>query len=400
VAYYKLKMMLGDKLLFSAMVLIPLMITIVAGNAFRYEKLGIIPVAVVDEDCSDYSALLLERLNGKEGLGLSLVDRETAAAMLENNEVEHVFIVKKGFEEAIRREETEGLIELVSSASSYSADYASEVVAGEAMRIITANMAANNVSALYKELGIEKGSGFWDEVYSYANALWEPEPLMTINYKELKGGAVEQVSQAMLPAASASSAGLIVAFINFYMLFAGGWLIEERMNGTIKRLGTGNGAVAVSFMGSILALFVAGTLQIIMFTAVLWLLFGVSLFSGPLSFVVLAAYLLAVISISMFLSSVLKTPAQLQVGAPVLALMTGFIGGCFWNFTDMPQKIRFLSLFTPQGWALKALNRLIAEPDALSFATVPLMVLFMLSLILLPASYIIINMQLKRGQGL
>lgn len=393
-------MMLGDKLLFSAMILIPLMITIAAGNAFRYEKLGIIPVAVVDEDESEYSALLLERLYDKEGLGLNRTDRKTAAAMLENSEVEHVFIIKEGFEKDIRREETDGLIEMVSSASSYSADYASEIVAGEAMRIITANMAANNVTAQYKELGIEKGSDFWNEVYSYANALWEPEPLMTINYKELKGGIVEQVSQAMLPAASASSAGLIVAFISFYMLFAGGWLIEERLNGTIKRLGTGIGAIGVSFLGSILALFVAGVLQIVMFTAVLRLIFGISLFSGPLSFLVLAVYLLAVIAISMFLSSVLKTPSQLQVGAPILALLTGFIGGCFWNYADMPQGVRFLSMLTPQGWALKALNRLMAEPDALSFAAIPLLVLLMISLILLPTSYIIINMQLRQGQGL
>ena len=72
--------MLGDKLLFSAMILIPLMITIAAGYSFRYEKLDIIPVAMVDEDESEYSKLLLERLTGKEGLALIMADRQTAAA--------------------------------------------------------------------------------------------------------------------------------------------------------------------------------------------------------------------------------------------------------------------------------------------------------------------------------
>lgn len=399
-AFYKLKMMLGDKLLFSAMILIPLMITIAAGYSFRHEKLDIIPVAVVDEDGSEYSSLLLERLSGKEGLALITTDRETAAALLEENEAEQVFIIQKGFEEAIRKGVSEGLIELISSASSYSAGYTSEVVAGEVIRIVTANMAANNVTEQYEELGIAKGSGFWDEVYAYADALWEPEPLMTIEYKELKAGIVEQVSQISLPAASASSAGLIVAFINFYMLFAGGWLIEERMNGTIKRLGVGSGAIALSFQGSILALFTTGILQIAMFTAVLRLFFGISLFTDPLSWLVLAAYLLAVIAISMFLSSVLKTQAQLQVGAPVLALLTGFVGGCFWNYVEMPQGVQVLSLFTPQGWALRALNRLLTDPAALSSAGISLLVLFTISLILLPASYMIINVQLRRGQGL
>ena len=397
---YKLKMMLCDKLLFLAMILIPLMITVAAGYSFRHEKLDVIPVAVVDEDASEYSSLLLERLSGKEGLSLITTDRETAAALLEDNEAEQVFIIQKGFEESVRKGVSDGLIELVNSASSYSAGYTSEVVAGEVIRILTANMAANNVTEQYEELGIEKGSGFWDEVYGYADALWEPEPLMTIEYKELKAGVAEKVSQISLPAASASAAGLIVAFINFYMLFAGGWLIEERMNGTIKRLGVGKGAIALSFQGSILALFIAGILQITMFTVVLRLFFGITLFKDPLSLLVLAAYLLAVIAISMFLSSVLKTQAQLQVGAPVIALLTGFVGGCFWNYVEMPQSVQILSLFTPQGWALRALNRLMADPAALIFAGRSLMVLFAITLILLPVSYIIIIIQLRRGQGL
>jgi len=393
-------MMLCDRLLFAAMILIPLMITVAAGYSFRHEKLDVVPVAVVDEDSSAYSLLLLERLSDKEGLELIAADRETAAALLEDSEAEQVFIIKKGFEEALCEGVSDGLIELVSSPSSYSAGYTSEVVAGEVIRILTANMAANNVTEQYEKLGIEKGSGFWDEVYGYADALWEPEPLMTIEYKELKGGVVEQVSQTTLPAASASSAGLIVAFINFYMLFAGGWLIEERVNGTVKRLGVGTGAIALSFQGSILALFTAGILQITMFTAVLRLFFGISLFSGPLSWLVLAAYLLSVIAISMFLSSVLKTQAQLQVGAPVLALITGFVGGCFWNYVEMPQGVQVLSLFTPQGWALKALNMLMTDPASLSCTWMPLLVLFLISLVLLPASYMIINMQLRRGQGI
>ena len=389
-------MMMGDKLLYSSMILIPLMITVAAGYAFRYEKMDTVPVAIVDEDVTEYSMLLLDRLSGKEGLSLNRTDRETAAAMLEDSKVEQVFIIQKGFEEAIHNGDSDGLIELVSSASSYSSGYTSEVVAGEVIRIVTANMAANNVTEQYAELGIEKESSFRDEVYAYADALWEPEPLMTIDYKELRAGVVEQVSQTSLPAASASSAGLIIAFINFYMLFAGGWLIEERLNGTIKRLGVGNGAIAVSFQASILALFAAGILQIAMFTAVLKIFFGVELFSGLLSWLVLVVYMLAVIAISMFLSSVLRTQAQLQVGAPVLALLTGFVGGCFWNFVDMPQGVQVLSLFTPQGWALRALNRLLIEPDAMSYAVIPLLVLFAISLILLPVSYIIINMQLRR----
>jgi hypothetical protein len=98
----------------------------------------------------------------------------------------------------------------------------------------------------------------------------------------------------------------------------------------------------------------------------------------------------------MFLSSVLKTQTQLQAGAPIVALLTGFAGGCFWNFIEMPERIRFLSLLTPQGWTLSAVNALMLDPGSISAAAVPLLVLFSVSLVLLPASYVIINTQLRR----
>ncbi len=393
VAYYKLKMLLADRLFFAAMIIIPLLITIAAGYALRYEKLNTIPLAVVDEDMSSSSELLIDRLAGKEGISLTRTDRESAMKLLEDNEAEQVYIIGKGFENSILTGKSEGIIEKYSSPSSYSESFTRELVAAEAIRLIMANTAANNVLQKYEELGIRKGNGFREEVTAYADAFWEPEPLLTIDYRELKGGMTESVRRVSMPAASASSTGLIIAFIMFFMLFSCGWLVEERTNGTIKRLGAGNRAIAVSFMGNVLALFTAGALQILMFSVVLRLLFGIVLFTGIYSYFVLAAYLLSIISISMFLSSILKTQTQLQAGAPVVALLTGFAGGCFWNFIEMPERIRALSMLTPQGWALSAVNALLLDPGNITAAVIPLAVLLVISLVLLPASYVIINIQ-------
>lgn len=390
-------MMLADKLFFVAMIIIPILITVAAGYALRYEKLNTIPVAIVDEDMSSSSRLLTGRLKGKEGISLFIADREEAEKMLENNQVEQVCIIRPGFEMSVERGESDGLIEMYISPSSYSAEFTREIVAGEAFRMIMNSMAANSVTSKYEELGIDMGSGFREEVKAYSDSFWEPEPLMTIDYRELRGTAAEPVDRVSMPAATASSAGLITAFIMFFMLFGSGWLVEERTNGTIKRLGAGHGAVAVSFGGSILALLAAGILQIMMFSIILKVFFDIVLFNGILSYLALLTYLLAVIAISMFLSSVLKTQAQLQAGAPVIALLTGFMGGCFWNFIEMPERIRFLSLLTPQGWALNALNGLLLAPDDVSVMLLPALVLLGIPLILLPASYIIIRMQLRKG---
>lgn len=388
--------MMGDRLFFAAMVIIPLLITVAAGYALRYEKLDVIAVAAVDEDGSGYSGLLLERLSEKEGIGLYTMERKSALDMLDGGKAEQVIIIRKGFEDAVKKGGSKGLIELLSAPSSYSADFTREITADETMRLVTDNMAANSVEAQYRKLGLKQSSSFRNEVISYTEAFWEPKPLMTIDYRELRAGVVTKQEHSGLPVSSAASAGLVTAFIMFYMLFGSSWLIEERMNGTIKRLGAGTGALAASFWGGVLALFAAGMLQIILFSAVQKIFFGVALFSGPFSYLILVSYVFAVIAASMFLSSVLKTQAQLQAGAPVLALFAGFVGGCFWNFVAMPEKIAKLALITPQGWALRGINSLLANPSDITGALLPIFVLFSIALILMPSSYIIISMQLKR----
>jgi len=198
-----------------------------------------------------------------------------------------------------------------------------------------------------------------------------------------------------MPAAAATSTGVIVAFLMFYILFSSGWLVEERINGTVKRLAVGPNALLLSYIGSILALLAAGMLQIILFSVIDRLLFKVELFPGVFSYLLFLVYIMAVISISLFLSSVLKTQAQLQAGAPVLALITGFAGGCFWNFVEMPASIRRLSMFTPQGLALSGIKSLLADSSDLLSVMTPLIVLLVIALILLPSSYIIIKRTLK-----
>ena len=136
-------MMLADRLFFTAMIIIPVLITVSAGYALRYEKLNTIPVAVVDEDQSSSSVLLADRLKGREGITLFIVGGEEAEKMLENNEVEQVFVIRQGFGESLKRGESDGIIEMHSSPSSYSAGFTREVVAGEAIRLVMNSMAAN-----------------------------------------------------------------------------------------------------------------------------------------------------------------------------------------------------------------------------------------------------------------
>lgn len=395
ITYYKLKMMFADRLFFTAMLLIPLFITLSAGYALRYEKLNIIPVAFVDEDQSDYSRTLLERLSAKEGFQIVTAERDKVLKMLKGNEIEEVFIIKKGFEENIKRGENKQIIDLIKSPSSFAADFASEVVAGEVIRFVTGSKAADWVEEQYEKLGKQVGEELYNEVREFADSQWEPGPLMTVEYKELEGGREKGVSRVSLPAATATSAGIIVVFIMFYVLFSSGWLVEERTNGTLKRLVSGPGALGYAFAGSVFALMISGSLLVALFSLINRIVFHVELIPGLWSYVIITAYMLSVVSLSLFLSSVLKTTSQLQAFAPLFTLLTGFAGGCFWNFVEMPPQLKAFSLLTPQGWALDGINRLLVNSHDAAAIVMPVLVLFATALILMPLSYIIIRVYVR-----
>lgn len=395
ITLYKLKMMFSDRLFFAAMIIIPLFITVSTGYALRYEKLNAVTIAVVDEDSSGYSQTLVDRLMKKEGFNVASTTRSKAYEMIKNNKVEAAFIIKKGFEEKIISGESKEVIDAVKSPASTSAGFIGEVIAGEVMRFRAENIAADWVAKQYRKLNKPVSDELLQEVIRYTDEQWEPRPLMTVDYREMEGDTPKEVERVSMPAATATSAGIIVVFIMLFVLFSSGWLIEERRNGTLKRLVSGPSALGFSFLGSILALMISGMLQILLFTLVDKLAFSVDLFPGGWSYLVFFAYLTAVISISMFLSSILKTPAQLQAGAPVFALLTGFAGGCFWNFIEMPGQIRSISMLTPQGWALEGINRLLVDPSNVLSITTPVLVLFSLSFVLLPVSYCVIKKSVR-----
>ncbi len=394
IVYYKLKMMASDKVFLCAMIIIPVFITLATGLALRHEKLGIVPVVLVDEDISDDSQLLVERIQGKEGLAVSILDRNKAGDELMQNKVEAVFLIKQGFSDKLKAGNANELIDFIKSPASYSSEYIAEIVAGEVLRIHSGYMAANSVVSNYKKLGKVSGDELFNEVIEYTDSFWEPEPLMKMEYYEIKGGEPDKQGFYM-PAATATSAGIITAFIMLYILFCSGWLIEERTNGTLKRLIACIDALFLTYAANIIAIFISGILQILLFAVIIRLVFGVVLFTSVLSYLVMAAYLICVISIGMFLSSILKTSAQLQSAAPFLALVTGFIGGCFWNFVDVPQRIQALSRFTPQGWTLYAINSLIINPELTKGVLETFGILLIIPLILLPISYIIVRTGLQ-----
>ncbi len=158
--------------------------------------------------------------------------------------------------------------------------------------------------------------------------------------------------------------GLSRTFLGFIILFL--WvvviqgcrpMIDEKENRTYERMLS----TPVSYWKVLLTKFVSVYLYgIINISVVLYAgkeIFRLQCFTdiGPI-FLILAAYLFAVIGITLVCTARSENQQLFtSIGMPA-AVLAGMLGGCFFPIEIAPEPIRILSRFTPQGWAMSAIT--------------------------------------------
>jgi ABC-2 type transport system permease protein len=74
---------------------------------------------------------------------------------------------------------------------------------------------------------------------------------------------------------------------------------------------------------------------------------------------VVAAFVFCVASMGMMLSNFVSTMGQLSAITPVILTGTSMLGGSFWPLEIVTSKVLlFLSLLTPQRWAIQAIEKI------------------------------------------
>lgn len=105
-------------------------------------------------------------------------------------------------------------------------------------------------------------------------------------------------------------------------------------------------------------------------------LFGVDYGPSPLLVAaILMMFLLCVTGLGILLSTVVRTSVQLQALSPIVITATCMLGGCYWPLEIVSPTMRTISKFTPQAWAMGALNDVVARGAGLSSIYLPLLAL-------------------------
>ena len=151
---------------------------------------------------------------------------------------------------------------------------------------------------------------------------------------------------------------------------------DEKDWGTMARLLVAPGGFTRILLGKLAARFVVGVLQMLVLLAWGHYVFGVSLGSSPVAFVLLTmAAVFAVVAAGMLVAGLAQSREQTLPLGLSLVMALSALGGCWWPQSMQPDWMNRISPVVFTTWAMRGLNDLILRERGLDAVALPVGVL-------------------------
>ncbi|AZB41010.1 ABC transporter permease [Bacillus sp. FJAT-42376] len=347
IVFFTVKQMLKKPFLFLSLLVLPAAVIYGVSNfSGKVEEDLAIPVAIVDQDHTDFSKTLIQRLKKQERLKLVQTTGGKAQNMLLREETDTVFVIKEGFKESIEAGDREGIIELRTSPLSIASGVVREVAASEVIRFTSNAKAANRVEKIaekYQE-NFPQQDGIREEAYRYADRQWEPEPLMTINYVTQEDGRdVREKS---------SGPGLFESPVKIWMVLAlilcmlsWDWIPKER-DSLFKRIQTTPAGLDAYILHSFAAY---GALHLIQIGLSWWVIMRLDNGTSASLLLPMAVFMLLGLSISLLAASFSPYTGNYYTLSTVWIFAVSLIGGSVLPAGELLPQLKTLEDWLPQN---------------------------------------------------
>lgn len=384
-----------------SIVFLPLLLTYVFGVAFGSSG-SERPIAVLwlEADTSVYATQIRTLIDDEASVEIVEVTRAEADKKLADGDASIVVRVPEGFGTAIDGGKN-AAVEVEQAPDSNRAMAALEVVQGAVARVsadvqaarITADVWPGGEVPDIRPQGIVPDlSGFipvawaplgdpppFDELYDLADGFWEPEPPIgvagtKVTSSEVRGDNVLAASNIHY------SVGFTVMFVMFMAFGSAGGILEEREQGTLRRLLVTPSTRAHILGGKVLGVIGTSTIEATILVGLGALAFAVPWGRDPLALLlVLGAYILASAGLAVFITAIVRTRSQLSAIGPIASTGLAMIGGCYWPIEMTPTFMQNVAKFTPTGWAMSGLLDVVARGQGLEAAWLPAGIMFLMA---------------------
>lgn len=352
----ELAVVLRDRAAILTLFLSPLLFITVMSLALGQAFAGLgetakVKVAVVDHDGKEAGRALVAALGGSKDLELvtGRIDEAEADRLVRTGRSTLAMVIPAGFSRDTAAGRTPRVGFVVDPAASgqvvqpleAALKSTADLVATKqrAVAALSAQLARTKDPAAKKKLGEDIGALRAQQTGAAADTRFPAGTKQT---------AYPTVFQQNVP-------GYTVMYVFFIVTTMAGSIMTERREGTFRRLLSTPLPRSRLLLGKILPYVLVTIVQVVLLTAFGNLAFGMSLGDHPLALIpVTLALALCACALGVLLAAWARTDSQVSGMGTIAVLVLAALGGCMVPLVFMPDFMKSIAQFTPQGQALTA----------------------------------------------
>jgi ABC-2 type transport system permease protein len=376
----RIKLLLRKKLLLALCLILPIVFYFIAGEIFsKSEAYNKIPIALIDEDNTEISKLIVDKLKSNDSLKCYEESIDKALKSLEENEIEGVYLLKKGLKDKIESEDINDLVDVYYLPQNTAAVGLTDMVAGEIMPVVCSYKVGALGEKLYKQYKHKESLIIKEKIISYSNELEQEETFkLPIIFKSIssKVSSADTSKFDRSELGKRAVVGMLVFFNTLFILSNYSSIMRERTNNIYRRIkSTGVSKLSI-LCADTLGIIIVGSLMGIIQVGLLYPVFKFKSILGVLAIIITyLIYTFCIASILILFTRIFKNYVTMQGFIPQFTFFIALLGGCLLGIELIPGNIRVLSILSPTYWANDALTKLILKAEGINSIYVDLIIL-------------------------
>lgn len=373
-----------------SMFFLPILLTYVFGVAFGSQGSDR-PLLVMwqDAEMGLYSQQIHDLIDAEETIEVEIAPYENAKEKLNDGETSVIVRVREGFDVELETGGGSVALEVEQAPGSARGTAAMQVIEGAVARVSANVQAARLVEEVWPDSGGRvpgrgltappayfSGPPTFSSSYDTADSFWEPEPPIGVSGINVTASD-ERGDRVLATSNTHYSVGFTIMFVLFMAFGSAGGILEEREQGTLRRLLVTPSTRAHILAGKVAGVIGTSTIEALILVGLGALAFSVPWGRDPVALImVLGAYILASAGLAVFVTAVVRTRGQLSAIGPIASTGLAMIGGCYWPIEVTPPFMQTLAKFTPTGWGMAGLLDIVTRGQGIEAALLPSAILF------------------------
>jgi len=347
--------------------ILPIVFTFLIGGGASGGQTGDsrLPLLVVDEDHSDFSAELSALLADSETVRVVAAERAAAEAQLADEQASALLLIRAGFAADLRAGapvalELRGLPNDPNTLAVEAAVGAAAGRVGRALSVAHLSLAEAEARQPFAE--DTERSAYFDESLAAARDLFAAAPA---RLAVTRPAAAAETSSGFTMAAQAS-VGQLITWVFIPLLGTSALFAYERSQGTLRRLLTTPSRKAIFLLGTL-----SGQLALALVQMLLLVVFGVYVMrldwgSSPAGLaLMLVSFGLSAVALGTMLGTFIKTESQGNGLSIMLGMVMALLGGCWYPSEFFPEIAQVAARALPTAWAMQGLTDLVMRGQGL-----------------------------------